>query len=136
MNPTIQYLSSVALVILICGGCGGRTAQVSGTVQRNGKAIPGGSVLFRPLSSDGKAAVGEIQPDGTFQMMTDSPGDGVLIGQYRVVVAGQRGATDPALRTTYMGPADKPVDVVAGKQNELVINVSEPGWEAIRGDAE
>jgi hypothetical protein len=53
-----------------------------------------------------------------------------------VIVAGQRGATDPALRTTYMGPSDKPVDVVAGKENEIVINVSEAGWEAIQGDAE
>jgi hypothetical protein len=111
-------------------------AQVSGTVQRNGQAIPGGSVLLRPLSPEGKPAVGEIQPDGTFQMMTESPGDGVMVGQYRVVVAGQRGAKDPALRTTYMGPSEKPVDVVAGKQNELVINVSEPGWEAIKGDSE
>ena len=112
-------------------------AQVSGTVQRNGKAHPGGSVLFRPVSSETKPAVGEIQPDGTFQMMTDAPGDGVMIGQYRIVIAGQRGATDPALRTTYMGPSDKLVDVVAGQENEVAINISEQeGWEAIKGDAE
>jgi hypothetical protein len=32
-----------------------------------------------------------------------------------------------------MGPNDKPVEVVSGKQNEVAINISEKdGWEAVR----
>jgi hypothetical protein len=136
MNTFMRNFSLVAFALIISAGCGSQKAQVTGIVQRDGQVIPGGSVLFRPLSSDIKPAVGEIQSDGKFQMMTESPGDGVMIGKYRVVIAGKRGAEDPALNRSYLGPNDKPVEVTAGK-NEIVINVSEAdGWETMGGTRE
>src|SRR5688572_27478190 len=122
MNVPNHYFRFLPIALLIVSGCGSQMVPVTGTVQRNGQIIPGGSVLFRPVSSEGKSAVGEIQPDGKFQMMTESPGDGVMIGSYRVVIVGQRGAKDRALRTTYLGPNDKLVDVIAGEPNVVDIN--------------
>jgi hypothetical protein len=133
MNTAIRYIGFLFLAVVVCGGCGAQMVPVSGTVQRDGQIVPGGSVLFRPVSSESKPAVGPIQADGKFEMMTENPGDGVMIGKYRVVIAGERGSSDERTRTTYMGPSDKPVEVVAGKPNELVINISEDeGWEAVR----
>jgi hypothetical protein len=107
--------------------------QVSGVVQRDGKVVSSGRVLFRPLGEE-KPAYGVIQPDGAFEMTTDEPGDGVMIGRYQVVIAGGKGVKDPALRATYMGPRDKPVNVVAGK-NELVIDIrEEDGWQKYAAD--
>jgi hypothetical protein len=137
MNPSIRNFRFVAFVIIVCVGCGPQMVSVTGTVQREGQVHPGGTVLFRPLAPGLKPAVGEIQTDGTFDMMTEGPGDGVMIGRYRVVIAGQRDAKDRALRTTYLGPNEKAVDVVAGKENEIVINVKKAeGWEAMTAEIE
>jgi hypothetical protein len=42
-----------------------------------------------------KPAVGQIKDDGSFELFTKRPGDGVLPGKYDVVISVMRGARDP-----------------------------------------
>jgi hypothetical protein len=65
------------------------TVQVTGSVKyADGAAVTGESplVLFEPVDANGKAASGSIKADGTFDLMTVKPGDGVKPGAYKVVL--------------------------------------------------
>jgi hypothetical protein len=47
----------------------------------------GGSISFVPKDGQaGKAAGGEIKEDGTYELMTHKPGDGSMVGDFRVVI--------------------------------------------------
>src|SRR5262245_50583435 len=79
--------ASVALCALIgCGNSG--VYPVKGKVTFEGKPMAGGgSIMFLPLGKQaGKQAGGTIDPDGTYTLTTNSPGDGSLPGEFRVVV--------------------------------------------------
>jgi hypothetical protein len=73
-------------------GCGGRTThQVSGKVQyTDGSPISGGARVIRlePTSDTTaeirKVASGVIEQDGSFELFTQRPGDGVIAGKYKV----------------------------------------------------
>ena len=86
-----QWLLIAAL--LLCAGCGGPTLyQVKGTVvykdDEDVAVLAGGLVHFQPEDPEVKVSVrGEIQPDGSFQMSTVHPGDGVPPGKYRVMLS-------------------------------------------------
>lgn len=86
MNARWLILLAVGLAL----GCqeGDEAVQVSGTVRyADGSPVTGESplIVFEPVS-DGKAANGSIEPDGSFELMTVKPGDGVQPGQYKVVL--------------------------------------------------
>jgi hypothetical protein len=86
------------LLLLVVGlvsqvGCGTRTSyQVSGHAQyKDGSPITGGVRIIRlePTQSSTaairKVASGEIGPDGSFDLFTRKPGDGVIPGKYAVL---------------------------------------------------
>src|SRR5262245_14330401 len=90
----------VALALTLLGGCGSRRYPVVGKVVfKDGTPLPGGLVVLSPLDSDNHTgAQGYIQPDGTFELGTESPGDGVFPGRYQVLVkppAQGKGEDDP-----------------------------------------
>jgi hypothetical protein len=77
--------------LLMCGllalaGCGRGYYPVHGTVSlEDGKPLDKGMVVFE--SADGtQMARGAIRPDGSYQLSTARPGDGVKPGRYRVLV--------------------------------------------------
>ena len=83
------------IAIAMMAGCGGgdEALQVTGVVKgADGSPIPceGGTVLFQPATTgenaSGKHATGGVKSDGTFEMMTRTPGDGMQPGQYKVVL--------------------------------------------------
>src|SRR5688572_11878113 len=95
----IALLVVALLVVALCSfsGCGSRERElvkVSGTVKYSDGTLPQGDVMvvrFEPISlstgtldPQSKAASGAIQPDGTFQLHTKDPGDGVFPGEYKV----------------------------------------------------
>ena len=130
-------LRTAAAELMLCAmlaGCGGANmSPVSGTVSHNGATVSSGRVVFRPEGA-GAVAVGAIQSDGTFQLTTKRSGDGAVVGQYRVMIAGDMDATDKRLRVSYLSPKEPPLEVVAGKDNQFVINVREKdGWEVLGG---
>jgi hypothetical protein len=101
-------LAGLGIFAALClpgiSGCqrGPAVAQVSGkVVYEDGSAPQGGVrvVRFEPAGDSQaeirKAATGEIQPDGSFEMYTRVPGDGVYLGKYAVTFAIWKGPMDP-----------------------------------------
>lgn len=82
MNKFSKFASLFLVVFVLClTGCGNK-AKVTGTVKfADGEPLTVGTVNF----TDGTNLFrGEIQSDGTFEMRTIKPGDGVLKGTYKV----------------------------------------------------
>lgn len=80
---------------LILAGCGGGPtdtpplARVKGKVTLDGKPLTSGSVQFTPnkdRGTTGRMALGAIQPDGSFELMTIKAGDGAQIGHHLVAI--------------------------------------------------
>ena len=88
--------AAVALALLLgAAGCGPKMYPVRGKVTLgDGKPLSEGMVVFE-RKGEAKEAVtarGEIQADGSYELSTHKPGDGVPPGSYRVLVAPK---TDP-----------------------------------------
>jgi hypothetical protein len=64
------------------------TSEVSGRITFEGKPVPQGRILFWP--SQGRPAMAEIQPDGTYELTTFSDSDGAMIGKHRVTIKATR----------------------------------------------
>ncbi len=83
-------LPAAVVFLLAAAGCAqpDPLARVRGRVSlEDGTPLPRGMVVFEGAGG-GKAvtARGEVQTDGTFQLSTHRPGDGVPPGKYRVLV--------------------------------------------------
>jgi hypothetical protein len=57
--------------------------SVKGTVTYEDKPITSGTINF--ISEDG-SSYGELKPDGSYELMTNEPGDGARPGSYKVTV--------------------------------------------------
>jgi len=62
-------------------------ASVRGVVTYNGQPVPKGLVSFQTVAPDGRNATGIIQPDGSYELQTENPRDGALLGEYRVSIS-------------------------------------------------
>jgi hypothetical protein len=98
LSVSITKAKSLICLLVACGivvqvGCNQRsTYQVSGKVRyKDGSPITGGArvINFEPTQSTTakirKPATSQIAEDGSFQMYTRKPGDGVIPGKYAVV---------------------------------------------------
>jgi hypothetical protein len=123
------------LVLLLCiavfAGCnrGPAMYEVSGKVLfTDGTAPAGGVAVVRLQPVEGstaelrKGASSAIGPDGSFEMYTRTPGDGVYEGDYAVTFAVQKGVMDatPLIPAKYMNPQTSGFTVkVDGDKTEL-----------------
>ena len=84
--------SSCMVVLLIASGCGSggpEMVRVRGKVTYQGKAVEKGVISFHPTSGAPAApAHGKIGPDGSYELQTQNPGDGAVVGDYQVAVNG------------------------------------------------
>jgi hypothetical protein len=83
-----QQRSIAAVVLIALSGCGAGMQPVRGTVKLpDGKPAAGSQVVFEG-GPDGKkvSARGDVQGDGSFELSTYKPGDGVPPGRYKVQV--------------------------------------------------
>jgi hypothetical protein len=79
----------VAAFVLLVGvaGCGGYYPVHGKVTYPDGSPVTKGIVVFESNgAANAISARGEIQADGTYQLGTDKPGDGVPAGKYRVLV--------------------------------------------------
>src|SRR5437879_5545336 len=82
-------------VLVTLAGCGAqRTTPVEGVVLLDGKPLAGASIQFVPQEK-GRDATGETDKNGHFVMSTFQPRDGVLPGNYKVVISPPVGSADP-----------------------------------------
>jgi hypothetical protein len=81
---------ALSLLTLLSAGCGSSAhpdvVPVSGTVSYQGQPLAGAQVVFHNDKSP-RAAAGETDAQGNFKLTTFEPGDGAIIGEYRVSVA-------------------------------------------------
>jgi hypothetical protein len=85
MRAIVAGLSLV--IVLGCGDASGlaRRYPVSGEIKYNGQPVETGRIDFKPTDGNGRAASGEIR-NGRYSLMTATPGDGALPGDYKVSI--------------------------------------------------
>src|SRR5438094_9903388 len=78
----------ICLFIVAFAGCGAGLQPVRGTVKLpDGKPAAGSQVVFEGGPEGRKvSARGDVQTDGSFELSTNKPGDGVPPGKYKVQV--------------------------------------------------
>jgi hypothetical protein len=76
------------LALAGCGSSGGLdTVPIKGEVTYNDKPLTEGTVAYLPIKpGTGRSANGPIGPDGKFSMTTQQRDDGVVKGEYQLVV--------------------------------------------------
>ena len=91
---------SCPLLLVLLLGCGGpNTKSVSGTVTLDGKPLADATIQFVPDGA-GRDATGQTDKNGYFSMSTFKPGDGVVAGNYKVVIAPPLGEVDKTVYGT------------------------------------
>jgi hypothetical protein len=70
-----------------CGASGPTMGRVSGTVKVDGQPLTKGTVTF--IATDGQRpnATGTISSSGTYTLQTTEPGDGAVVGSYKVAIS-------------------------------------------------
>jgi len=90
----INLSKLVALAALLagpCWGCGSSSGTpvtlipVKGKVTYKGQPVTKGVIQFEP-DGYGRPATGQLQSDGTFELSTLKPGDGVVAGKHRISI--------------------------------------------------
>src|SRR5262245_2010077 len=88
-NAVRPWRAGAILVLAIfVAGCGSQIFfPVSGKVtHKDGTPVTAGLVIFEPVNQK-ISARGEIRPDGSFQLGTNTNNDGAMEGEYKVLVA-------------------------------------------------
>ncbi len=96
MEARSCVLVGIGVLALLCGCSDSGLTPVRGTVTFEGEPLPTGSVRFFPAEG-GRPSIGQIQPDGTYELSTTEPGDGAKPGQYKVAIE--------SVESTQAGPA-------------------------------
>ncbi len=96
MSRQIRIACWLLPALLMAAGCAKSEVELvpaAGTVKFSDGTVPQGEVAivnFEPVGSRknvrSKGASADIQPDGSFQLKTVEPGDGVIPGKYKVIV--------------------------------------------------
>lgn len=126
------FLPVFILSMAIVAGChkGPATARVRGTVKYKDGTIPNAPLaIVRFTSAESakaeirKGATGSINPDGTFEMVTRKPGDGVYLGKYNVSFAIIRNPGDLStslIAPKYMNPSESGItETITGDKDDL-----------------
>lgn len=110
----IATVAAMQIAALI--GCGGKPAQVSGTVTLDGKPLERGVVGFTPVAG-GLRAAGIIQSDGRYTLTTNRE-SGLETGEYRVTVVsrepGPPSNGGPPMPGPYITPERYAVESTSG----------------------
>jgi len=95
-TPAACFCLTIAVALCGCGDSHPHTIEVRGTVTYQGKPLEGGTISFFPTQApEGlprRPALGQIQPDGGYQLTTFDHGDGVMPGEYAVAITSLIGA--------------------------------------------
>ena len=100
-RPGIAALIVLIPLFLLTAGCFGppppsETVPVSGSVSFAGEPLTSGMVSFIAVAGDGgssRPASAPIQGDGTYKASTFKAGDGMIPGQYKIVVTSEEQLT-------------------------------------------
>lgn len=103
--------ASPALILLIAVGCGGPAyeydATVNGIVIVDGELANSGLVMFHPVGTGGKPAIGRIHRDGSYSLRTGQ-------GNLREEDGGTVVSGDYVITVSVTGPADEDSPIAEG----------------------
>lgn len=85
----IWVLSCILCLAAIGCSQGVDLAPVRGTVTFEEQPITCGTISFYP-EEGGRPATGEIGSDGTYTLSTFRPGDGAIVGEYKVAIEAKK----------------------------------------------
>jgi hypothetical protein len=91
------------------------TIPVQGKVTYQNQPVPKGTITFQPAG--GQAAVGEIQPDGSYSLSTFGEKDGAVPGAHKVMIVANTG--DPTKMPSSPGYV-VPKDLVPKKYSSVL----------------
>ena len=111
----LRFACSSLVVCFAVGlvGCESKPTMVgvTGTVTLEGKPLGLGRILFEPVSpDDGTSAMGDIEADGSFELFTTKPGDGVVPGSYYPVVMDPKEGRECTKRSAHRTRSADPKD--------------------------
>jgi hypothetical protein len=96
LGPRARRAATAAVVALVaplcllvtagCGESGPEMARVRGKVTYTGQPVPKGTITFQAATPGGRNATGAIVEDGSYELQTENPGDGAIVGEYRVAI--------------------------------------------------
>lgn len=87
-RPALSIVVALASIPMGCGSSGPEMASVRGKVTYKGQPVTKGTVSFQSTAPEGgRNATGTINPDGTYTLQTENPGDGAQLGDYRVAIS-------------------------------------------------
>ncbi len=107
-------LFMVCVLLSTLTGCGdGHPARslVTGTVSYNGKPISIGSLVFVPVGG-GPSAQGKVARDGSYEMGTFDEDDGVIPGNYKVMIVALTSSGGSGLPEDEVKANNEPVSVI------------------------
>ncbi len=87
----LGFFVFASLIAIGCDGCGGggtprpKCAPVSGTVTYKNEPVAGATVTFWTANAP-RAAIGQTDAKGNFQLTTFDPNDGAIVGTHSVTV--------------------------------------------------
>src|SRR5262245_1334962 len=77
----------VPVLVLVACGCSGRVEVTGRILYEDGTPVDGGTIIGEATVNGKLVAVqGNINPDGSFTLGGEKPGDGALPGSYRILV--------------------------------------------------
>lgn len=89
----IASLFGLSMLALCLGACSKtprlklpKTYPVVGSVTCDGQPVAGASVMFNSIENGGYGSVAVTDTNGRYKLMTFSPGDGVVPGDYKVAI--------------------------------------------------
>lgn len=127
-NRSLQFrIYFLALVTLsVTTGCRDasqkQTIPVTGKVNFKGQPLAGATVFFVPDS--GPRATGETNAKGEFRLMTYRPGDGAVVGDFKVGI------------TKYVADPATAKDPVPGMKNEIPEKYGNPASSGLTAKVE
>lgn len=81
----LGLLLCVSSLLTGCGGSGGpKVVPAKGVVTFKGSPIGKIAVVFMPIDGKGQIAEGTTDASGKFELQTREPGDGAMVGEYKV----------------------------------------------------
>ena len=150
-NPGIllSRLASLILLVLACSGCDDGTVEATGRLLVEGEVASEGQLILTPVGG-GDRAVGMVDPQGAFQLVTTGGKKGIVPGSYTVTVRQKpnldskkqeaikrraAGLNLEDLTVMFLGPSDQPIEIPAEGIADLVIDIRrDDGWLRSVGD--
>ncbi|MFO0908808.1 MAG: hypothetical protein U0794_10700 [Isosphaeraceae bacterium] len=115
MSCRIRLAVLIGISALTTGllvGCGesdglGNRVKINGKVTYKGQTITKGTINFVPEVADGRPAVAEITNGSYSSVTTQTPGDGILPGKYKVAISALEAVDTDGVAKKYTAAPDQ-----------------------------